>query len=127
MDTEEKKPAAEEPSIVPYTAMIPYKPKKFEYSKIIVGIIAASWLVAFIDALIYSCVTVDSTIVSEAIQSAEKLTMVVVLAYLWKAKCENLIKLKKMYGKDADIVLSAMNKEKQPEETTTEYDSSLHF
>ena len=105
--------------------LVPIKEKKFEYSKIIVGIISASWLVVFLYALIYGYVTVDSMIVSEALDSSEKLTIVIVLAYLWKAKAENLVKLKKIYGRDADSVIKLLLKERTPSEDTSELDTSL--
>ena len=106
---------------------IPIREKKHEYSKIIVGIISASWVVVFIYALIYGIVTVDSMIVSDAIDSSEKLAMVIILAYLWKARAENLIKLKKIYGKDADTVIKLMMKDKSPDEDTSELDTSLNL
>ena len=105
--------------------LIPYRGKKFEYSKIIVGIISASWLVVFIYSLVYGYVTVDSMIVSEALDSSEKLTIVIVLAYLWKAKAENLVKLKKIYGRDADSIIKLLLKDRTPSEDTDDLDTSL--
>ena len=105
--------------------LIPTKEKKYEYSKIIVGIISASWVVVFLYALVFGVVTVDSVVVSDAIDSSEKLAMVIILAYLWKARAENLIKLKKIYGKDADTVIKLMMKDKSPDEDTSELDTSF--
>lgn len=105
--------------------LVPIKEKKFEYSKIIVGIISASWIVVFVYALVFGIITVDSMVVSDAIDSSEKLAMVIILAYLWKARAENLIKLKKIYGKDADTVIKLMTKDKSPDEDISELDTSF--
>ena len=104
---------------------VPIKEKKFEYSKIIVGIISASWVVVFVYALVFGIVTVDSVIVSDAIDSSEKLAMVIILAYLWKARAENMIKLRRIYGRDADSVFKILSKDRSPSEDTEDLDTSL--
>lgn len=86
------------------------KPKKFEFSKIIVSVLLVSVVAMIAECLILSWYTLDPTWIDEAKDILKPVTIAAIGFYLWKAKHENLIKLKVLYGSTADFVIGALGK-----------------
>ncbi len=80
--------------------------KKPEYSKIISSIAIAFWLIVNAFGMFMIAVTLDMSQLMYIIGSADAVVAVVYAVYSHKAKAENMIKLKKQYGSDADTIIN---------------------
>lgn len=86
-----------------------HKKKKHEFSKIITVIGLAMWATVNIYAMVMMAVTLDLTPLAWAFGSVDAVVAVVLGFYYWKAKAENQIKLKQIYGDNAKEVFSEMS------------------
>lgn len=101
---EERKKAGEsfgEPEIL-------VKPKKTEFSKVIAVIAIVIWLVVIVFSMIMIAVTLDTSGLIPLFESVSAVVMVVYTTYSIKAKAENMIKLKNIYGRIADSVVDSV-------------------
>ena len=101
---EERKKAGElsgEPEIL-------VKPKKTEFSKVIAVIAIVIWLVVIVFSMIMIAVTLDTSGLIPLFESVSAVVMVVYTTYSIKAKAENMIKLKNIYGGIADSVVNSV-------------------
>ena len=83
--------------------------KKPEYSKVISSIAIAFWLIVNVFGMYMMFVTLDLSQLMYVVGSADAVVAVVYAVYAHKAKAENMIKLRKIYGSDADYVLNSYN------------------
>lgn len=103
-------------------ATTPFAPKKFEFSKIIVSVLLVSVVAMITESLILAAITLDPEWIDEAKDILKPVTIAAIGFYLWKAKHENLIKLKVLYGSSADFVITALNR---PESYKQSEDDSI--
>lgn len=107
------------------------KPKKFEFSKIIVSVLLVSVVAMIVECLVLSAYTLDPQWIDEAKDILKPVTIAAIGFYLWKAKHENLIKLKVLYGSAADFVITTLNNaehyRKRDEENTENLSTELHL
>lgn len=89
----------EEPIVEPLIAE-PLKPvrKNFEFSKFMALIAVTMWLLANFFGMGMMVYTLDLTPMAYIIPSVDAVCGCVLAFYLWKAKFENQIKLKRIYG-----------------------------
>ena len=88
-----------EPIVEPLIAE-PLKPvkKHFEFSKFMALIAVGMWLAANIFGMAMMVYTLDLSPMAYVIPSVDAVCGCVLAFYLWKAKYENQIKLKRIYG-----------------------------
>lgn len=79
--------------------------KKLEFSKIIVILATSMWLLVNLFGMVMMVVTLDLTPMIYVIGSVDAVMAVCCAVYSSKAKAENMIKLKKIYGDDAYIAV----------------------
>lgn len=78
--------------------------KRLEFSKVIAVIAICMWLFVNLFGMAMVIFTLDTSPLMYVIPSVDAVVAVVCAYYFWKAKAENQIKLKKIYGADADCV-----------------------
>jgi len=76
--------------------------RKKEFSKIITVVGLTMWGVVNIYALVMMAVILDLTPLALVLGSVDAVVAIICGHYFWKAKAENIIKLKKAYGEYAD-------------------------
>lgn len=81
---------------------------KHEFSKTIAIIGITFWMVVNIYGMVMMAVTLDLSPLLYVIASADAVVGIVYATYSTKAKAENMIKLKKIYGYDAESVVDAV-------------------
>lgn len=82
--------------------------KKREFSKTIAVIAIVMWVVVNVFGMVMMAITLDLTPMMYIVGSVDAVAAVVYTTYSIKAKAENMIKLKKIYGDDADGVVEAV-------------------
>ena len=82
--------------------------KKPEFSKVIAIIGLAMWIIVNVYGMILMAITLDLSSLVYVIASADAVVAIVYTTYSIKAKAENLIKLKKIYGFDAESVVNSL-------------------
>ena len=92
------------------------RPKK-EFSKCIAVIAIVMWIVVNVFSMVMIAITMDTTGLMYVVGSVDAVVAIVYTTYSIKAKAENMIKLKKIYGCDAESVIDAILREKQYDET----------
>lgn len=80
--------------------------KKPEYSKVISSIAIAFWLFVNAFGMFMIAITLDMSQLMYIIGSADAVVAVVYAVYSHKAKAENMIKLRRQYGSDADAIIN---------------------
>ena len=83
--------------------------KKPEYSKVISSTAIVFWLIVNVFGMYMMFITLDLSQLMYVVGSADAVVAVVYAVYAQKAKAENMIKLRKVYGSDADYVLNSYN------------------
>lgn len=79
--------------------------RKMEFSKIMALIAVGMWLLVNLFGIAMIVITLDTSPLVYIIGSVDAVVAVVLSCYYGKAKLENTIKLKQVYGKDAEFVL----------------------
>lgn len=79
--------------------------KKFEFSKIVAVLAIIMWVSVNVFGCAMIVITLDTSPLVYIIASIDAVVTVVLGCYYHKAKMENVIKLKKQYGDDADFVI----------------------
>ena len=79
--------------------------KRVEFSKLIVILATTMWLVVNLFGMVMMVVTLDLSPMVYVIASVDAVMAVCCAVYSSKAKAENMIKLKKIYGDDANIII----------------------
>jgi len=80
-------------------------PKKREFSKIIAVIAIIMWIAVNFFGMVMVAITLDTSGLMYIVGSVDAVVAIVYTTYSVKAKAENLIKLKKLYGYDAESVV----------------------
>jgi len=81
---------------------------KHEFSKTIAIIGIVFWITVNVYGMIMMAITLDLASLMYVIASADAVVAIVYTTYSIKAKAENMIKLKKFYGFDAESVVDAV-------------------
>lgn len=89
---------------------IPVEKRRPEFSKVIAVIGLAMWIIVNLYAMVIITITLDLSALEFIIGSANAVVAIVYTTYSIKAKAENMIKLKKIYGYDAESVIDALLK-----------------
>jgi len=79
-----------------------------EFSKIIAAIGIIMWLTVNVYGMVLMAVTLDLSPLVYVIASVDAVVAIIYTNYSIKAKAENMIKLKKIYGYDAESVIDAI-------------------
>ena len=79
--------------------------KKFEFSKIVAVLAILMWVSVNVFGCAMIVITLDTSPLVYIIASIDAVVAVVLGCYYHKAKMENVIKLKRQYGDDADFVI----------------------
>ena len=87
---------------------VEYKPKKAEFSKVIAVIAIVIWITVIIFSMVMIAVTLDTSGLMPLFESVSAVVGIVYTTYSLKAKAENLIKLKRIYGYDAESVVDKL-------------------
>lgn len=88
--------------------------KKPEYSKVISSIAIVFWLIVNVFGMYMMFITLDLSQLMYVVCSADAVVAVVYAVYAHKARIENVIKLRRIYGADADFVLKNKYGEEKP-------------
>ena len=83
------------------------KKRKREFSKIMAVIAVIMWLVVNFFGMVMMVITLDLSPMVYVIGSVDAVVAVVLSCYYGKAKLENQIKLRKIYGVDGAAVIDA--------------------
>ena len=83
------------------------KPKR-EFSKRIAVIAIVMWITVNVYGMIMMAITLDLSPLMYIVGSVDAVVAIVYTTYSIKAKAENMIKLKKIYGFDAESVVDAV-------------------
>lgn len=105
----------------------PYKQgdrKKAEFSKIIVVLATVMWLLVNIFGMTMMVVTLDLTPMVYVIASVDAVMAVCCAVYSSKAKAENMIKLKRIYGTDFEAARGVAADDYDPYHYTPVVDDS---
>ena len=78
--------------------------RKREFSKIMAVIAVGMWLLVNLFGLLIVALTFDTTPMMYIVPSVDAVVAVVLSFYFWKARAENQIKLRKIYGESAAYV-----------------------
>lgn len=80
----------------------PQKPgeKRFEFSKIMAVIAIVMWVFVNLFGMAMVIFTLDTSPLMYVIPSVDAVVAAIIGFYLWKARAENQIKLKRLYGVD---------------------------
>lgn len=84
------------------------KDKKVEFSKVIAVIAIVMWVVVNIYGMVMMAITLDLSPLMYIVGSVDAVVAIVYTTYSIKAKAENMIKLKRIYGYDAESVVDAV-------------------
>lgn len=103
---DEKKTDFENAEVIP----MPPEKRRPEFSKVIAVVGLAMWIIVNIYGMVLMAVTLDLSSLVYVIGSADAVVAIVYTTYSIKAKAENVIKLKKIYGYDAESVIDALLK-----------------
>lgn len=76
--------------------------KRFEFSKIMAVIAIVMWVFVNLFGMAMVIFTMDSSPLMYVIPSVDAVVAAILGFYLWKARAENQIKLKRLYGVDVD-------------------------
>ena len=76
--------------------------KRFEFSKIMAVIAISMWVFVNLFGMAMVIFTMDSSPLMYVIPSVDAVVAAILGFYLWKARAENQIKLKRLYGVDVD-------------------------
>lgn len=87
---------------------VKYKPKKTEFSKVIAVIAIVIWITVIIFSMVMIAVTLDTSGLMPLFESVSAVVGIVYTTYSLKAKAENMIKLKRIYGYDAESVVDKL-------------------
>lgn len=87
--------------------------KKVEFSKVIAVIAIVMWVLVNIYGLVMMAITLDLSPMMYIVGSVDAVVAVVYATYAHKAKAENMIKLKRIYGYDAESVVDAVLRKDQ--------------
>ena len=79
------------------------KDRKVEFSKIMAVIAVAMWIIVNLFGMAMVIFTMDSSPLMYVIPSVDAVVAAVLCYYYSKAKAENQIKLKRLYGVDVDM------------------------
>ena len=88
------------------------RPKK-EFSKKIAVIAIVMWVSVNIYGMVMMAITLDLSPPMYIVGSVDAVAAIVYTTYSIKAKAENMIKLKKIYGYDAESVVDAVLRERE--------------
>ena len=91
------------------------KKNKPEFSKVIAIIGISMWILVNVYGMILMAITLDLSALVYVIGSVDAVVAIIYTTYSVKAKAENMIKLKKIYGYDAESVVNAVLKPKYEE------------
>lgn len=83
-------------------------PKRYEFSKVIAVIAIVMWVVVNMFSMIMIAITLDVSGLMYIVGSVDAVVAIVYTTYSIKAKAENLIKLKKIYGFEAESVVDGV-------------------
>ncbi len=89
------------------------KEKKVEFSKVIAVIAIVMWILVNIFSMVMIAITMDTSSIMYIVGSVDAVVAIVYTTYSIKAKAENMIKLKKIYGYDAESVVDAVLRKEQ--------------
>ena len=89
------------------------KHHKHEFSKVIAVIAIVMWIVVNVFSMVMVAITLDASGLMYIVGSVDAVVAIVYTTYSIKAKAENLIKLKKIYGYDADSVVESVLRQEQ--------------
>lgn len=81
---------------------------KHEFSKTIAVIGIMFWITVNLYGMIMMAITLDLSSLVYVIGSADAVVAIIYTTYSIKAKAENMIKLKKIYGFDAESVVDSL-------------------
>ena len=84
--------------------------KKIEFSKIIATIAIIMWILVNVYGMVMMAITLDLSPLVYVIGSVDAVVAIVYTTYSVKAKAENMIKLKQIYGYDAESIVDAILK-----------------
>lgn len=113
MDEQIQNPAKETGQEIMDAQVEPVEPvdtinPKHEFSKTIAIIGIVFWITVNVYGMIMMAITLDLSSLMYVIASADAVVAIVYTTYSIKAKAENMIKLKKFYGFDAESVVDAV-------------------
>lgn len=91
--------------------------KKIEFSKVIAVIAIVMWVLVNVYGLVMMAITLDLSPMMYIVGSVDAVVAVVYATYAHKAKAENMIKLKRIYGYDAESVVDAVMRRDSYEDT----------
>lgn len=106
----ERQKAGEDQSLV---QTVEFKPKRLEFSKIIAIIAIVMWIIVNTFSMVMIAITLDISGLMYIVGSVDAVIAIVYTTYSLKAKAENMIKLKKVYGYDAESVVDAVLRSEQ--------------
>ena len=75
-------------------------PKRFEFSKLIVVLAIIMWIAVNVFGMVMMAITGDLSPMVYVLGSVDAVMAVICTTYSYKAKAENVIKLRKIYGVD---------------------------
>lgn len=78
------------------------KDRKVEFSKIMAVIAVTMWIIVNLFGMAMVIFTMDSSPLMYVIPSVDAVVAAIIGFYLWKARAENQIKLKRIYGVDVN-------------------------
>lgn len=88
--------------------------KRLSFSKIIACVGITFWIFINLFGMVMIVVTMDVSPLVYLIGSADAVVAVIYATYAHKARIENVIKLRRIYGADADFVLKNKYGEEKP-------------
>lgn len=88
------------------------RPKK-EFSKRIANIAITMWIIVNVYGMVMMAITLDLSPLMYIVGSVDAVVAIVYTTYSVKAKAENMIKLKKIYGYDAESVVDAVLRQRE--------------
>ena len=77
--------------------------RRFEFSKLMAVIAISMWLFVNLFCMVMVIFTFDTSPLMYVVPSVDAVVAVVCGYYFWKAKAENQIKLRKIYGVDVNM------------------------
>lgn len=80
--------------------------RKTEFSKIMAVIAVTMWITVNLFGMAMVIYTMDSSPLMYVIPSVDAVVAAIIGFYLWKARAENQIKLKRIYGVDMETTVS---------------------
>lgn len=80
-------------------------PKRLEFSKIIAVIAIVMWILVNAFSMVMIAITLDISGLMYIVGSVDAVVAIVYTTYSIKAKAENMIKLRRIYGYDAESII----------------------